>query len=102
MYERIQFPLDCLLSVSEACVHSIFNIIMKYFVLDVVRCFASHLSYTGCYVLHSYLTCSLESESYEPICFKVFGEKSKEHLSYKDIFKKHVNKHTDAKNFILT
>jgi hypothetical protein len=38
----------------------------------------SHSSYSGGYLLHSYLTCSVESESYEPICFKAFVEKGME------------------------
>ena len=51
-------------------------------------------SYSGCKLLHSYLTCSLKSESYEPVCFKVFLEKSMEHLlSYKEVKKKQGNEH---------
>ena len=52
-------------------------------------------SYGGCYLLHSYLTCSLQSEPYAPICFKATGEKSLEYLLlYKVVFKK--NKVTDT------
>ena len=51
-------------------------------------------SYSGCYLLHSYLTCSVESESYEPICFKGFVEKGMEHLlSYKEVLKKQGSRH---------
>jgi hypothetical protein len=45
--------------------------------------------------------CSLEIESFEPVCFKAFVEKSMEHLPpYKEVFKKKATD-TDTKNFIL-
>jgi hypothetical protein len=59
-----------------------------------------HSSYSGFCLLHSYVICSLESE----FCMlQSLGEKSMEHLlSYKEALKKQGNRHTDAKNFILT
>jgi len=62
-----------------------------------------HSSYSGCYLLHSYLICSLECESYEPVCFKAFGERSMEHLlSYREVKKRNKVTDTDARNFIVT
>ena len=52
-----------------------------------------HSSYSGCYLLHSYVTCSLENESYEPTWFKAIEEKGMEHLlSYKEVLKQQGNR----------
>jgi len=59
-------------------------------------------SYNGCYLLHSYLTCLLESESYDPVHFKAFVVKGMEKiLPYKDVIKKTKLTDTDAKNLIF-
>ena len=51
-------------------------------------------SYNGCYLLHLYLTCLLESVSYDPVCFKAFVVKGIEKLfPYKDVIKNQVNRH---------